>query len=349
MLQTSFGELLLRQIPAHLVEGVSSGKFQVYGSIIRSVADGRIVAHLQETHGLARMAGHLITAPGLAPAHVGGLALDGLGHAVTYVQNEQIKAAVATLNSLQVANLALGAVQIGVSVAGLAILAAKMSRIEKKVEGMSGTIEAIARGVESLRMASIRDDFTRLRTAVEQLEEGWTLADPVVQWSAVARESHKLANAFESRASELLSSPETDALAAEPFIEAFGLASATRVCARLAAGEDLAARDAAERSAVTLVRLGDEVKLGHLALQRLHSRDVMAGTPAWSEGLDEVIDELRPQIAVIRQREYAAVSTALTLKELESQHIPGRGWLEAARMETEAQLLCLLPRFRAAA
>jgi hypothetical protein len=328
--------LLLREVPAQLLSGVGTGEYKVYGSIIRSVANGRIVGHLQETSGLTRLAGKALTEgiPGF------GTAVDLAGHTVSYVQNEQIKAAVNVVQNLQIANLAVSAAGIGVSVAGFAVLAAKIGRVEAKVEALGDRLDAIARGVAFLRRDRIAEDFTRLRTAAQMLDEAWLLSDPLAQWRHVAEEAIFLSNQFERRALELLGD-NPDPIAAEPFLEALAFASSARVQARLASGEDAVARKAAEEGALTLMRAGDRLGLAQAAVAGTLQTAVPVGTQDWSDALDARAKALRDSVAGTRAREAAAVGSALTLEELERQGISGRAWLEEARAEAEAPLLFL--------
>lgn len=330
--------LLLREIPELLAAGVNSGEYKVYGSIIRSVANGRIVGHLQETSGLANLAGKALSGgvPGL------GIAVDLAGHTVSYVQNEQIKAALSVVQNLQIANLAVSAAGIGVSVAGFAVLAAKIGRVEAKVEALGDRLDAIARGVESLKRDRLAEDFTRLRTAAQMLDEAWLLSDPLPQWRQVGEEAIFLSNQFERRALELLDG-NPDPIAAEPFLEALAFASSARVQARLASGEDAVARKAAEEGALSLMRAGDRLRLGQAAVAGALEQPAPVGSQDWSEALDAKAAALRESVAAIRAREAAAVGSALTLEELDRQGIRGRAWLEKARAETEVPLLFLPP------
>ena len=223
------------------------------------------------------------------------------------------------------------------------MLSAKIGRVEAKVDGLSQQLEVIARGVEGLRRDRITEDFDRLRTAVEQMDEGWKLADPVQQWRAVARDTHALANSFERRAAELLQSEASYPLAAEPFLEAMSLASSTRVASRMAAGDDVVARQAASEGASALVKLGSKLRTGDLALARLRADKIEPGSMQWREALDRATDDLRPSMAAVREREAAAAFTTFTLAELDRQRVGGRQWLEMARAEDQEPLLCLLP------
>jgi hypothetical protein len=328
--------LFLREIPELLAAGVSSGEYKVYGSIIRSVANGRIVGHLQETSGLANLAGKALTGgiPGF------GTAVDLVGHTASFVQNEQIKAAVNVVQNLQIANLAVSAAGIGISVAGFAVLTAKIGKVEAKVDALGDRLDTIARGVEFLKRDCIAEDFTRLRTAAQMLDEAWLLSDPTPQWRLVAEEAIFLSNQFERRALELLAD-NPDPIAAEPFLEALAFASSVRVQARLASGEDGVARKAAEEGAMALMRAGDRLRLGQAAVAGALQGASAVGTQDWSDDLDAGAATLRESVAETRAREAAAVGSALTLEELARQGIPGRAWLEKARAETEAPLLVL--------
>lgn len=331
--------LLLREVPATLMTGVQTGEFKVYGSIIRSLGNGRIVGHLQETSGFANLAGKALTGgvPGL------GSAVDLVGHTASFVQNEQIKAAVNVVQNLQIANLAISAAGIGVSVAGFAVLAAKIGKVEAKVDAMADRLDTIARGVEFLKRDRIAEDFTRLRGATQMLDEAWLLSDPLPQWRKVAEEAIYLSNQFERRAAELLSD-NPDPTAAEPFLEALAFASSARVQARLASGEDAVARMAAEEGAMALMRAGDRLRLGQVAVERALTGAVVPGMPGWTETLDAEAEALRASADAIRALEAAAVGSALTLEELGKQGIQGRAWLDEARGETAAPLLFLPAR-----
>ena len=339
---TGLAGILLREVPEHLAAGVSSGEFRVYGSIIRSLTSGRIVGHLQETAALADMASTLLAAPASLPLQAGGLTIDAIGHSVSYVQNEQIKAALAVVKSMQAANLALGAAAIGISIAGFAVLSKKLNRVEQKVDSLDSKLDQLAGKIELIRRDRIAEDFARLRTALEQLDEAWLLGDPVGQWRLVANEAHFLANQFYRRAAELGEIDASNIALAEPFVEALAIAANARLTARMAANDDAASQRAAEDGAAALATLGEGVQLGKSALAAVDRR-IAPATPEWSAALEVAADGLRPTVEQSRMREAAAAATCLTIETLRERQIPGRMWLEAAREEQEAPLLCLLP------
>lgn len=121
----SLANVVLREVPAELLAGVASGQYRVAGSIIQSVSSGRVVGHLQETSAISALLN-------FSPLSLPQMAID----TVSVVQNEQIKAAIAVVQSLQIANLAASGMGIGVSVAGAAILAKRIARVEEKVDAI---------------------------------------------------------------------------------------------------------------------------------------------------------------------------------------------------------------------
>lgn len=318
-----FAATVLREIPQEFLAGIATGDYRVLGSVIQSVGSGRIVGHLQETSAFMSL---LASGP-LAPAEI---ALQ----AVNLVQNEQIKAAINVVQSLQVASLALSGISIGVTIAGTALLVRRIAKIETKIDAMMPELAAISRGIEVLRSDRISEDFSRLRTLSEQIEEAWLPSGTTGEWIDIARESHFLAGRFENRIGQL------DRHSGEAFVDAYALASGLRVTARLAAGQDEMARNASLDRATKLFAVGEPVGLGQLALSKM-SGDIYAASPAWQERLDAQTETLRDVIMAGQQRVLAAAANAETLEELARQGIAGRDWLDASREERQSPVIVL--------
>ena len=342
MLKAILSDVLLRQIPDNLRAGIATGDYKLYGSIICSVSQGRIVGHLQETSGITKVVESILTVPMAAPLQGANLAVNVVGHAASFVQNQQIKAAVANLQNLQLAGLALGVVGIGISVVGFAILSSKIQRVETKVEAIGDKLDALGLKIQALGREAIGEDIVRLRTAAQRMDEGWQLDAPEAQWRDVAKEMHFLQNNFSRRADDVRNgNGVADLASADPFVEALALASAVRVSARLAAGDELVAREAAHEGAMLLAQHGRRFRLADTALADLRTRKSEAATPNWGVALAQAAQAARPMIEAMRTREAAAASTSLTLTELGERQISGRAWMEAARAETEAPYLFL--------
>lgn len=332
--------MLLRKVPEALVAGVASGQYKVYGSIIMDVATNRIAGHLQET-GFQQIAGLALKGAFSAADPLGSL-VSAVGSVANFVQNEQIKAALSTVVSLQQASVALGIVNAGVSVAGFAILAHKIDRVRDRVDAMGARLDEIGRKIDELRLDAIEKDLVDLRTAAEQLDEGWRLASPEAQWRAVASDAHRLQNNFKRRAERLLGTNQTPPVAdADTFIDAMTQALALRVAARLAAGDEAIAREAAEQGAQAVATLAQSYSVANQTFAAMAKSGARPGDERWSEDLERSADAIRPTVEAMRQRVDGAVSTALTVDELGARGIRGRAWLEEARAELEAPLLYL--------
>jgi hypothetical protein len=321
------GNVLLREVPASLLEGVARGEFRVCGSVIQSVTSGHIIGHLQETSALTSM---LASAN---PISVTGVLAQG----VSVVQNEQIKATLKFLETLQFANLAVTGLSIGVSVAGTALLLHRISRIQSKVNDIAQTLDEISTKIDDLRQDKVSDDFTRLSTLSNQVEEAWLPSSTSDDWKPIARDAHLLADQFMRRAFEIRETPTP--YYGEPFLQAYALASSLRVTARLGAGQDDMGLQAAIDSAETLASFGANLNVAALALEQTTIRD--GDLTLMQSDLAAAVDDINPVISVIRQRELAAAATVETLQELVVQQIRGKDWLSACRAETRNPILFL--------
>ena len=322
------GNILLREVPASLLEGLARGEFKVCGSIIQSVTSGQIIGHLQETSVLTSM---------LASGNPLGATVSGLTQVAAVVQNEQIKATLQFLETLQFANLAATGVSIGVSVAGTALLLHRISRIQSKVDDIARILDDISAKIEDLRQDKITDDFTRLNTLSNQVEEAWLPSSTADDWKVIARDAHFLAERFQRRAFEIRETPTP--FVGEPFLQAYALASSLRVTARLGAGQDDMGLQAAIDSAQTLASYGANLNVAALALEQTKIRD--GNLMLMQSELAQAVDRLNPIISVLRQRELAAAATVETLHELDVQQIRGRDWLSACRAEKQSPILFL--------
>lgn len=335
--------MLLRKVPEALVTGVASGKYKVYGSIIMNVATNRIAGHLQET-GFEEVT-KLALKGAISAADPLGTMVSAVSGVASFVQNEQIKSALSAVVSLQQANLVLAAVNVGVSVAAFAIMAQKIDRVRDRVDAMGARLDEIGRKIDELRLDGIEADLVSLRTAAEQLDEGWRLSNPEAQWRAVANDAHRLQNNFKRRAERLLATSQTPPVAdAYTFVDAMTQALALRVAARLAAGDDAVAREASEQGAQAVATLARSYSVADQTLADMAKSKIKPADERWSEELEHSADSTRPTVDAMRTRLDGAISTALTVGELNERGIRGRAWLEQARAETEAPLLFLPPR-----
>lgn len=308
------------------------------GALLFRQGQRGIIGHITETQGLAPVAGLLMRAnPTVGIANLG---ISAVGQAVGIVQNEQIKAALATVQSMQLGAMVLSGVGIGVSIAGFAVLNQKITRVGDQVAALDDRIKRLERSIDELRGELIAEDFDRLRTACERVDEGWNLPDPEPQWRGAAEELQGLQNRFARRVRRIVA--ETQELTTiEPFVEAFALAGSTRVSSRLAAGDTAAARHASESFAAESDAMTAPIGTAGLLAARLDADGITPSAAGYAAAAERARPEAEAQAAALREREAMAASTPITLQRLEQAGIAGRDWLEAARHETNSPLLFL--------
>ena len=330
-------EVLLRQVPPELADAVHAGAIKLFGSILRDPVTGRIAGFLQETGAAPKLMKALGSASVLDATPVGAamrVADLGMG-AAGLVQGEQIKAQLRLVSQLQIGNLLLTGAGIGVSLAGFAIMAAKIDAVGRKVDGLVDRLDALARSVEALRHDRIGEHLAELKTVAERYEEGWLPGGSDRHWRDTATDAHRLANHFARLATEVSQRAPDDLPSADPFLEALALAITLRINARLAAGDDAIALAAAEAGAQSLIEQGDRRQLARAAISRTSNDAATPGSPEWIDSLTTSTDTLRRSVDAARAREAACVSAAFMLQDLATRGIPGRRLLEEARDETD--------------
>jgi hypothetical protein len=125
-------------------------------------------------------------------------------------------------------------------------------------------------------------------------------------------------------------------------VDAFILAGGARISALLAAGEEDASEKAAHQFAREVRQLTGAIG-APLLLRQLLAREP---APLDSVARLKAIERLRPDAErrgiALREREAAAATAPFTIAALVSRGISGREWLERARAENDAPLICLL-------
>ncbi len=317
-------------IPARLMLRFFAGDIVRNGALLREASTGRIVAHLQEAKGLARMA-----ARGFDPLK---LASEG----VQIYQNEQIKAGLELVRSLGIANLALTGLGIGVSVVGFAVLKTKLDRIETRIDDLAVAIERVSRKIDEVRDYLLRQELADLRAELRRIDEAWTEQDSSVQ-AALWRESSArllcIEERFRAHARALVAAGEEPRVR-DLMIDAYVLAANGRQSALLGANSKEAAEHAAHDFHKALLSLTEPLGASEL----LGEMVTEAGATRLSERAG-AIERLRPQAraraTLLREREDLAATAPLTIAALRQANVSGLEWLRRARTETESPLICL--------
>lgn len=372
MIPGLIGKVLLRELPAYLAKQIMSRQAHVYGSVIYSPRQGRVLGFLQEAAPLA-LTGAALANPSTAPVAAAAL-VSRLGYRVVDTNRRtagiqagvgrleeglgrvegkldrmasglgRVDAQTAVTGKIGLANLATSTFGVGMSIAGFDMVSAKVDGITLAVADISAQIEHLGGKLDQVRHDLIDADFAELRALGKGMDEGWRLGDgsrAERQWHHVARGALGLQTRFDSRASRLLAAPD-GYQAADPMLDALSLASGLRVAALAACNEVVAAQDAAADGARTMERLSGQMGLADLVRHSLTENNAQPGSPQWAVAVSAASEAARPLARKMREREAALATRAAPLPAIERRGIKPRDWLQAAHEETEAPMLVMI-------
>lgn len=327
---------LLFEVPALLQSQVMSGALRQVGALILNPHTGRIVAHLQETGAAQQISTSLINA---GPSALSAIAspLTAASGIATYLQNRQILASLQALQGLQIGGLVLSGLGLGVSLAGFAVMSTKLDRLTGQIKAIDDRLAHIESRIEDLHDAEIQRDFVTLRAVCKQIDDAWSIANPLPEWSAAAGALYQLEARFFDRARQARNAPDFAIDRFESFIDAALLASAALVSVRTAMDDLNAAQIAAADTVANLNSLTN--RIGILELLETRMRNDMALTLA---GRIDVLARHRVEsfahVALFRAREDQAGSASHTISYLNRCGYSGRAYLEALRDNKESPI-----------
>lgn len=355
---------------AEAVPGISTGQLKIVGSVVRHAAGpmkGKIHSYLQETGFVGNLlqsfkgAGSTLVRNSIStgnPATGVGMAAAQLTSSVAgNVQNEFIRqgvqrvegkvdalaAGLDTLNNIGVANLALGATGIGISLVGFGIMNARLSRVEERLTALTEGTDRILAAIERIRRDQLAAEFAFLRSQINLFEEAWLMTDTERAsqvWLNVALAVRPPQERFEDRARELLLDMPPEYSLADPMVDALSLAGGLRVACLMACNENAAATAAASENARQIESLTGNIGKADLVLARLPT-GIDHASQEWEEALAFAEIEAAPIATAWRQREAIAATRAAPLVQLEKDAIKPREWLAAARAEKNEPILLL--------
>lgn len=229
---------VLFEVPRAYAAGVDSGSLVRFGALLKDSGTGRIVAHMQET-GLVSQAVQGVASP-LSMLNP----LNAVSSVVANVQLAQIKAMVSALATLQFVNLGATVGGIGVSVAGFAILANRLSAVKSQLESLTAQVSA---QFKEQRMAAIREHVSVTIGLCQHAQRAEVLSDTRSEYLNVARSLSVESGYFQGEIIYLLGQESIDISVLEPLVQGFALAGNARTECYMRAGELIGAqRNAAE-------------------------------------------------------------------------------------------------------
>ena len=154
-------------VPARFGTEFLSGNVVRYGAILKDSSTGRIVGHLQETgaaQNLFRSVGDLISNP--TPLQLlSNYQIFRVDRKISVLQS-----LVEGVRTLQYANIALGTIGIGVSVAGFALTNARLKQIDKRIDNIEDSLSAINSKIDSIQQGLIDAKDQQLVSALKSLD-----------------------------------------------------------------------------------------------------------------------------------------------------------------------------------
>lgn len=350
--------------------GIKAGNLRIVGSVVRYAAGplkGKIHSYLQETGAAGAlldsvsgsgkafvrttvatgnpMTGAVVAGTQLASSLGGNVQNEIIRRGVNRVESkvDALASSMQTLENLGIANLALGATGIGVSLVGFGIMNARLSRVENTLATIAESTDRILAAVERIRQDQLANEFSALRSQAKLFEEAWLMSNQARAtqvWLDVAQATRPHQDRFEGRARELLFAMPPEIELADPIIDALSLAGGLRVACLMACNESHAARSAASENARQIEGLTGAVGKADLVMARIPP-SIDRASQEWADALAAAIDEAAPIAERWRQREAVAATRAAPLTQLELDGIAPHEWLKAARAEQNEPILLL--------
>lgn len=167
---------LLYEIPGALQEALTSGGAQLFGAIIKDSSTGQILGHVQQTAALPQF---LEQVTGAGAQAMNGFSPLGL---ISVAQNEHLRQGISALKEgmvlmqgLQYGTLALSGLGLGVSIAGFAVMAAKLRGIETRLEAIASAVGQIT---SDRREDDIRGILADVAADIRNVDSLTTRLDP---------------------------------------------------------------------------------------------------------------------------------------------------------------------------
>lgn len=328
---------LLYEIPVALQAAIDSGGAQLFGAVIKDSATGQILGHVQQTAFLPQF---LEQAAGAGAQALNGFSPLGL---ISVAQNEHLRRGVAALKEgmalmqgLQYGTLALSGLGLGVSIAGFAIMSAKLRGIETRLDAIAdsiGQITADRRGDEvKTILAEVSADIWNVDSLTSRVDPQRVAEQLQV---SLSRSAARLDLHFrrEADVASLSSIP------LEQLDRLWTLAAAIRLCQEAAVQALFAADELATAEEYAGRCLREQVALLEMlspdTLVRLVARGNASLRPLALEHARHLNDGLRGGVMALASQ----ISIASTLR---AEGIRGIAYLRQVR-EEEARPLVFLP------
>lgn len=334
---------LLYEIPLSVFSRISSGEAEVVGALIKEVASGKILAHVQPTQGFFNafaQAGGTIAQTGFSPLGVIGA-----------IQGEQIKSGIGRLEQgmdlvqkLQFANMALTGIGVGVSVAGFAVINMRLNAIENNL----GTLREEVREIGSIiQAAEIRRLFSEIRAALKDLNSVTTRTDYLALASSLQRQLSSHVSSLNDLLVEAMAIRKETSLPMERLDLIWTLSSAKWLCENAELRALFVSEDLAHVDEYAACYIDDNLR----CLDQLNPDATTRLIAAGENDLTKMVARRREAAGLVERIANGFASTVENLSQQQSlsrvlaeDGTSGRKFIQAASKETEGQFLIVIPK-----
>lgn len=321
--------------PSQFLALVESGDVIRYGAILKDAASGRIVAHMQQTgflEGLLSTTSSLLPINPFSPIS----AVSSLGaNFQLYRLDAKIEQSLQLMQGfagMQLANLALAGLGLGVSVAGFAMIKSRLNEVSLKIDTLTDVVRS---GFEEQRLRELRDLESDLDGQLDHAEEAWEHSDGGTRvWTRVADRLNDMVYRYpkliEQHLRELTHDPQTLAY----LLERYRVLAQTRIECLILNNEMMSARDFARRFSQKTNELLNDVTPLEFARARI-ARD----TRDRHLELRRQLPEARRFVANLREFQDVFETKPLLIDSLIESRQDGRDYVQSLREQKEPLVL----------
>lgn len=285
---------VLFKVPEYLMSQLASGKITRFGSLLKDVDSGRIVGHLQEAGGMAKaltafnpfsMLTQAVRATSSLAANYQLQQMDAKVEqtlqASLRMSNqlhrmdkkiEQTMQLLKGFGGLQVANLAIAGLGLGVSVASFAYIKKRIDKIDLRLDSVQTSLKQIADEQKRIELERLETD---LNAQLDHAEEAWNHGDGGQRaWIRVADSLNDMLYKYPKHIERELASTIEDETLLMYLLERYRILAATRIECLILTGELQAAqtfsRKFAEQTNKMLINVTPMTFLNNRNSSRLH-------------------------------------------------------------------------------
>jgi hypothetical protein len=321
-------EKFLFEIPKHLEFGLASGRLERFGTVIKSVETGKIVAHIQETGVGQQLMSSIVGSPFSA--------LDTASSLVANVQIARMRKMVESLQMLQYANLGIAFAGIGVSVVGFAVVSKKLNSITQSIEVLSNKIDL---KFAELYLNQLHMDLHNLRGVLEGIEATKRLSNPRPELLSLASRLAELRSGMRGHIEHHLQQDSFNEQLFTQLTSALFLSDSARIEAYLLADEHESALYNAESVGKSYCELFDDITYYDLSQKKPMTRDNSCVQVAKNSKQPAVC--LKSIVTGLRDITDAALTKPFLIEDLRARGISGLDYFNSLRGETSEPFVLL--------